>query len=170
MKEKVILVDENDRELGTAEKMKAHMECRLHRAFSVFIFNSRKELLLQRRAGSKYHCGGLWTNTCCSHPRLGETLKKAVKRRLREEMGFACDLRKVFDFVYKAALGKNLYEYEYDHVFVGNYDGVPRLNPTEADDWKWISLDELKKDIVKNAEKYTPWFRIILEKYLNQLR
>jgi len=169
MEEKVILVDESDKELGVAEKIKAHVEGRLHRAFSIFIFNSKNELLLQRRAKSKYHCGGLWTNTCCSHPQIGELLKDAVKRRLKEEMGYVCDLKKHFSFMYKATLGKNLYEHEYDHVFVGNYDGSPNLNLDEADEWKWISLDELKKDVLKNTEKYTPWFKIILEKYLSKL-
>ena len=169
MEEQVVLVDKNDRELGVAEKMKAHIEGQLHRAFSIFVFNSKKELLLQRRALSKYHCGGLWTNTCCSHPRFGESLKDAVKRRLKEEMGFVCDLKKHFSFMYKATLGKNLYEHEYDHVFVGNYDGNPNLNLDEADEWKWITLEELKEDVIKNADKYTPWFRIILEKYLDKI-
>lgn len=169
MTEKVVLVDKNNKEIGLEEKMKAHIDGKLHRAFSVFIFNSKKELLLQRRAKSKYHCGGLWTNTCCSHPRPNESLRRAVYRRLKEEMGFHCSLREIFSFMYKATLGKNLYEHEYDHVFIGNYDGTPKLNLEEADDWKWVPLDELKKDIARNAEKYTPWFRIILEKYLDKL-
>lgn len=169
MKEKVILVDENNKEIGFEEKMRAHIECKLHRAFSIFVFNSKNELLLQRRAKSKYHCGGLWTNTCCSHPRPDEPLHKAICRRLKEEMGFNCDLKEICSFMYKAVLGKNLYEYEYDHVFIGKYNGVPKLNFKEADEWRWVSVDELKKDIIRNAEKYTPWFRIILEKYLDKI-
>ncbi|GBE16430.1 isopentenyl-diphosphate Delta-isomerase [bacterium BMS3Abin15] len=169
MAEKVILVDKNNKEIGFEEKMKAHIECKLHRAFSIFVFNSKKELLLQRRAKSKYHCGGLWTNTCCSHPRPNEPLHKAVYRRLKEEMGFNCSLKEVCSFMYKAVLGKKLYEYEYDHVFIGKYEGDPNLNPEEADEWKWVSIDELKRDIIKNAEKYTPWFKIILEKYLDKI-
>lgn len=169
-KEEVILVDENNNELGVEEKMKAHEEGKLHRAFSIFIFNSKKELLLQRRASSKYHCGGLWTNTCCSHPRPGEKIIDAAKRRLKEEMGIITeDVWNVTSFVYKAILGNGLTEHEYDYVLVGNYNESPRLNPKEADGWKWVTLEELKKDIKENAEHYTPWFRIILEKYLSKL-
>lgn len=169
-KEKVILVDENNNAIGVEEKMKAHEEGKLHRAFSIFIFNSKKELLLQRRAQGKYHCGGLWTNTCCSHPRPGEKIIDAAKRRLKEEMGIITeDIWNVSSFVYKAILGNGLTEHEYDYVLVGNYNESPRLNPKEADGWKWVTLEELKKDVKENADNYTPWFRIILEKYLSKL-
>lgn len=170
MKEEVILVDENNNEVGVEEKMKAHQEGKLHRAFSIFIFNSKKELLLQRRAQGKYHCGGLWTNTCCSHPRPGEKIIDAAKRRLKEEMGIMTeDIWNATSFVYKAILGNGLTEYEYDYVLVGNYNESPRLNPKEADGWKWVTLEELKKDVQENSDRYTPWFRIILEKYLSKL-
>ena len=164
MKEEIILVDKNDREIGTGEKMKVHQDGKLHRAFSIFIFNSKNEMLLQKRSKAKYHCGGLWTNTCCSHPRKGELLEEATHRILREEMGFDCELKEVGDFIYKAKFNNGLTEHEYDHVFTGKFDGAPNLNPEEADDYKWIDLEKLKNEIKKNSNDFTVWFKIALEK------
>jgi isopentenyl-diphosphate Delta-isomerase len=159
MPNKIILVDKNDREVGTEFKMKAHREGKLHRAFSIFVFDSQKRLLLQKRASQKYHSGGLWSNTCCSHPRAGETLNEAARRRLKEEMGFVCDLRKIFSFIYKAKLDEGLTEYEFDYVLIGNFDGEPKINPKEAQDFKWVSLEFLSRDIKKNPDKYTYWLK-----------
>jgi len=166
--EKIILVDENDREMGSGEKLKVHEEGKLHRAFSIFVFNSKGELLLQRRAASKYHCGGLWTNTVCSHPRVGESLDKAVHRRLKEEMGFDVPLKEVFSFIYKVRFGNGLTEHELDHVFFGQYDSEPRPNPEETDGWKWVSLGELKKNVKKNPDSYTYWFRVSLDRVISR--
>jgi isopentenyl-diphosphate delta-isomerase len=159
MPEKIILVDENDKEIGTEFKMKVHGEGILHRAFSIFVFDSQKNLLLQKRASQKYHSGGLWSNTCCSHPRAGETLNDAAHRRLKEEMGFVCDLQKVFSFIYKVSLDGGLVEYEFDHVFIGNFDGEPKINPKEVEDFKRVSLEFLSRDIKKNPDKYTYWLK-----------
>lgn len=167
--EEIILVDKNDKQIGTGEKMKVHKEGRLHRAFSIFVFNSQGELMLQKRASSKYHCGGLWSNTCCGHPRAGEDLEKAAHRRLDEEMGFDCELEEAFPFIYEVSLDHGLTEHEYDHVFIGDFDGKPAVNPEEADDWKWINLDDLSKDIEKNPGNYTYWFKIALEKLIPQM-
>jgi isopentenyl-diphosphate delta-isomerase len=162
---KVILVDKNDNEIGIEEKLKAHQEGKLHRSFTIFIFNSKGELLLQKRAKTKYHSGGLWSNTCCSHPKPNKNLKEEAKRRLKEEMGIEVDLKEIFSLLYKAKVG-DLIEYEFDHVFLGKFDGNPRPNPTEAEDWKWINQKKLKKDLKENPEKYTAWFKIILDKAL----
>jgi isopentenyl-diphosphate delta-isomerase len=169
LNEMVILVDENDKEIGTGEKMKTHKEGKLHRAFSIFIFNSKGEMLLQKRAKSKYHSGGLWSNACCSHPRPGEYLEQATHRRLKEEMGFDCDLQKAFHFVYKTNLDNDLTEHEFDHVFIGEYDGEVEINPNEAEDFKWVIMDSLKKDVEKNPENYTVWFKIALREVLKFL-
>ena len=150
-KEEIILVDEKDNEVGIGEKLKVHREGKLHRAFSIFIFNPKGEMLLQKRAKTKYHSLGLWTNTCCSHPRPNELLVEAIYRRLKEEMGINCDLKKIFSFVYKADLGE-MTEYEFDHVFIGKFDENPYLNKEEAEDWKWISPGELKKDVKENLK------------------
>jgi len=163
MEEKIILVDKNDQETGTMEKMRAHLEGKLHRAFSIFVFDSQGRLLLQKRAKKKYHSGGLWTNTCCSHPRAGEFLEEAAHRRLKEEMGFDCQLEKAFGFAYKVKFDNGLFENEYDHVFVGKFDGAPIPNPEEADDWKWIDITELKKDIKQNPDDYAYWFKIAID-------
>jgi isopentenyl-diphosphate delta-isomerase len=159
----VVLVDEKDKEIGIEEKIKAHREGKLHRAFSIFIFNSKGELLLQKRAKSKYHSGGLWSNTCCSHPRPKETMEEAVKRRLKEEMGIECEVKFFDKIIYKAKVG-DLIENEIDYIFVGNFDGNPKPSKDEVEDWKWIKLNDLKNDIKKNPEKYTPWLKIILSK------
>lgn len=169
MNEMVILVDENDKEIGTEEKMKTHKEGKLHRAFSIFIFNSKGEMLLQKRAKSKYHSGGLWSNACCSHPRPEENLEQSTHRRLKEEMGFDCDLQKAFHFVYKTSLDNNLTEYEFDHVFIGEYDEEVKINQNEAEDFKWVSIDTLKEDVEKNPENYTVWFKIALSEVLKFL-
>ncbi len=169
MNEMVILVDKNDKEIGTEEKIKTHKEGKLHRAFSIFIFNSKGEMLLQKRAKSKYHSGGLWSNACCSHPRPGENLEQATHRRLKEEMGLDCDLQKAFHFVYKTNLDNNLTEYEFDHVFIGEYDGEVKINQNEAEDFKWVSIDALKEDVEKTPENYTVWFKTALSEVLKFL-
>ena len=145
--EKVILVNERDEPIGEMEKMEAHEKGVLHRAFSVFIFNDNNELLLQKRASSKYHSGGLWSNSCCSHPRTGETIVEAGTRRLIEEMGFIVPLESVFSFIYKAELDNHLTEHELDHVLIGRYNEAPKFNADEVEDWKYIDLDALANDI-----------------------
>ncbi len=169
-KENVILVDEKDNQVGLMPKLEAHQKGLLHRAFSVFIFNSDYKLLLQKRASSKYHSGGLWTNTCCSHPRDGEDTADAANRRLYEEMGIKTSLRKVYEFVYRAELDNNLIENEFDHVFYGIYNDDPILNTDEADDFKWIDMETLKNDIDNNADKYTVWFKIAFDYFYNYLK
>ena len=156
---RVILVDKNDRQKGTEEKLKAHQKGKLHRAFSIFIFSPKGEWLLQKRAKEKYHSGGLWTNTCCSHPQPGESLKKATHRRLKEEMGFDCPLKEIFQFHYQAKLDRGLTENEIDHVFVGNFVGRPRPNPEEAEDWRWITWLKLEQELTKYPDRFTYWFR-----------
>ncbi|MDO8601161.1 MAG: isopentenyl-diphosphate Delta-isomerase [bacterium] len=159
----VILVDKKDNIVGVGEKLKVHREGKLHRCFSIFIFNKKGEMLLQKRAKSKYHSGGLWSNACCSHPRSDKKTEDEARKRLKEEMGISCKLKEVFSFIYKANLG-NLIEHEFDHVFRGKFDGNPSPDEKEADGWKWISLKDLKEDVKENPEKYTAWFKIILEK------
>lgn len=167
-KSRVVLVDENDAPLGAMEKMEAHRNGgRLHRAFSVIGFSPRGEILLQRRAATKYHSQSLWTNTCCSHPAPGETTLEAAHRRLREEMGFDVPLQEVFSFVYRAELDTGLTEYEYDHVLVGEFSGEPLCNPQEVDDWRWISPEALKADMEASPQKYSAWFRIIIGRYFD---
>lgn len=166
MEEYVILVDENDNMVGTAEKMDAHINPRLHRAFSIIIVNSKDEVLIQKRALDKYHTPGLWANTCCSHPRPGEELDAAAHRRLQEEMGFDTELAKVFSFIYEARFENGVTEKEYDHVLFGRWDGTPIKNPAEVADYKWMAKNALTEDIKKNPEMYTPWFRIAWEKLL----
>lgn len=168
MKEYVILVDENDNEIGIEEKMKAHEDAKLHRAFSIFIFNTKGEMLLQQRACEKYHSGCLWTNATCSHPRPGENVEHAAHRRLQEEMGFDCELKKEFSFIYIAEFDHGLTEHEFDHVFIGSYDGAVKPNSAEADDYKWIDLETLKKDIHDHSENYTVWFKIAFDKVMER--
>ncbi len=169
IEEKVILVDRNDKQIGLMSKMEAHQKALLHRAFSVFVFNRQKELLLQQRAEGKYHSPGLWTNTCCSHQRNGETSIEAGKRRLQEEMGFTCDLKEVFSFVYQAPFDNGLTEHEFDHVMVGYYDKNPEVDPQEVGAYRWMLLEDVKKDIKMHPEKYTEWFKIIFEESLHIL-
>ena len=168
--EKVILVDKNDNQVGLMPKLEAHEKGVIHRAFSIFIFNSKYELLLQKRASSKYHSGGLWTNTCCSHPREGEDILDAANRRLDEEMGIKTSLRKVYDFIYKAELDNQLTEHEFDHVFYGVCDRDPKLNKDEAEDFKWVDMETLNNDIIKNEDNYTVWFKIAFEYFYNYLK
>lgn len=162
--EKVILVDGNDTPLGEMEKLEAHRKALLHRAFSVFVFNKKNELMLQQRAAGKYHSPLLWTNTCCSHPRPGETTDAAAHRRLTEEMGFDCDLTEIFSFIYKEPLDQGLTEHEFDHVFVGIFDGIPLINPEEVEECKWMKMEDIAIDLVKNPGQYTVWFRIAFER------
>ena len=165
--EKVILVDENDKELGFEEKLSAHQNGgKLHRAFSIFVFNSKEELLLQKRAREKYHSALLWANTCCSHPRPGESLEEAVHRRLKEEMGFDCDLEEKFSFIYKVDFENGISENEFDHVFFGRFDGEPNPEPKEVSGWEWVAPEKLKEDIKKNPEKYSYWLKTSLDKVL----
>ncbi|MBD79506.1 MAG: isopentenyl-diphosphate delta-isomerase [Crocinitomicaceae bacterium] len=160
MDNSVVLVDQNDRPIATMDKIEAHQFGFLHRAFSVFIFNSKGEMLIHQRALSKYHCGGLWTNACCSHPRLNESTVVGAKRRLHEELGFTCNIRKVFDFVYKSEVGEGLVEHEFDHVFIGNYNGPVDANPNEIKAWKFANVEALKSDLKLHPDTYTPWFKI----------
>lgn len=170
MIEKVILVDKNDNEVGTMEKQEAHVKGLLHRAFSVFIFNDKNELLLQRRAVNKYHSGGLWTNTCCSHPRQNEKTKDAAKRRLLEEMGMRSTLKKQFDFVYKAKLDNNLYEHEFDHVFFGFTNDLPIINPEEVEEYTYKTLEDIGNEMKTTPDKYTEWFKICFREVVNSHR
>jgi isopentenyl-diphosphate Delta-isomerase len=158
--EDVILVNEADEELGTMEKMEAHRKALLHRAFSVFIFNSRGEMLLQQRAMNKYHSGGLWTNACCSHPRPGETVEGAAIRRTKEELGFYPQLKKAFTFIYRADFDNGLTEHEYDHVFIGQYDGTLKPDPEEISDCCYKKLEDIRENIETHPGMYTEWFKI----------
>lgn len=169
MEEFVVLVDREDNEVGLMEKQQAHVAGLLHRAFSVFVFNSKGELMLQQRAASKYHSPTLWTNTCCSHPRENETYKQAANRRLVEEMGFDCDLLYKFHFIYRANLDNGLTEHELDHVFIGTFDGEPKLNPEEVMAYRWVEMDVLKKDMQTNPQNYTAWFKIIFDQYISHI-
>lgn len=159
----VILVDEHDNELGSMEKMQAHVEAKLHRAVSVFIFNSKGEWLLHQRALEKYHSKGLWTNASCTHPAPGETTIDAAHRRLAQEMGLAADLKHVHSFVYKALLENQLTEYEFDHVFVGITDETPQPHANEVMSYKYINYNNLQHDIQQNPHNYSAWFKIIVE-------
>lgn len=165
----VILVNEQDKMLGSMEKMEAHQKGLLHRAFSIFILNSRGELLLQQRASKKYHSGNLWTNTCCSHPVPGEDTLLAAHRRLNEEMGFDTFLEPVFSFIYKADFDNGLTEHEFDHVYTGVYDGPVAFNETEVKDYCYMKIDEVRNSMQHHPDKYTAWFKIAfpkLEEYL----
>ena len=168
--EYVILVDNNDKFIRVMEKMEAHEKAVLHRAFSVFIFNSQGELLLQQRAGHKYHSPFLWTNTVCSHPRQGEKTIDAANRRIVEEMGFNCEFKEAFSFIYKADVGQGLTEHEFDHVFIGISDIEPIPNADEVSAWKYINLDALEKDVKENPDRYTVWFKIALVEVLEHFR
>lgn len=167
MPEFVVLVDQEDKPIGTMEKMEAHEKGLLHRAFSVFIFNRAGEMLIHRRAHHKYHSGGLWTNACCSHPRENETPVQAAHRRLVEEMGFDCELEKAFEFTYKSKLDNDLYEHEYDHVFIGEYGSEPPFNPDEVADFKYLATGKLLEDIEQNPANYTEWFKIAVKKVID---
>ena len=162
--EEVILVNKKDIQLGLMPKMEAHRKGVLHRAFSVFIFKSSRELLIQKRSSQKYHSPGLWTNTCCSHQRDGESTIDAANRRLNEEMGLNADLKEIFSFIYRANLKNGLIEHEFDHVLVGYTDLSPIINIKEVEDWKWVDLSILEHDIDKNPNIYTEWFKIIFKR------
>ena len=169
IEEQVILVDSDDNQIGLMNKMEAHEKALLHRAFSVFIFNDKGELMLQQRAADKYHSPLLWTNTCCSHQRNAETSLEAGKRRLQEEMGFTCDLNEVFSFIYKAPFDNGLTEHELDHVMIGYYNENPIINPEEVESFKWMTLEEVKSDIDQQPEIYTEWFKIIFKESYQKL-
>ena len=167
----VIIVDPNNKQLGVYDKIRAHQEGLLHRAFSIFIFNHKNETLLQKRALQKYHSGGLWGNTVCSHPKPDEDILKSIERRMIEEVGFSTNVSEVFSFIYKSEYENNMTEHEFDHVFVGSYDKNPNLNPSEASDYRWVNIDYLKSDLLKSPEKYTSWLKIIFEneEYLEKI-
>ena len=170
IKDFVVLVNENDEKIGLMPKMEAHEKGLLHRAFSVFIFNKNKELMLQKRSLKKYHSPGLWTNTCCSHQRDGESNINAGMRRLKEEMGFSSELREINSFIYKVIFDNGLIEHELDYILVGEYENDVEPNSQEVDDWKWIDLDEINDDIKTNPEEYTEWFKIIMDNHYNDLK
>ncbi len=168
--EEVILVTPEDQVIGTMPKMEAHEKAVLHRAFSVFVLNGRGQTMLQQRASHKYHSPLLWTNTCCSHQRLGETNIEAGKRRLREEMGFETELQELFSFIYKAPFDNGLTEHELDHVLLGYYSGDPEINPEEVADWKWMGLEDIHEDMAENPDRYTAWFRIIFDRFYQHIQ
>ena len=170
VQEFVILVDQADTPIGIEEKMKAHREGTLHRAFSIFIVNSRREMLLQRRAFTKYHSGGLWTNACCSHPRPDEDLETAVHRRLQEELGFDCPLEEVFHFVYCASLDQGLTEHEFDHVFMGVYDGEVVPNRDEVEAIRWVRFEDVQTALTQHPDEYAIWFRIAFQRFTSLLQ
>lgn len=170
MTDYVVLVDESDNDIGVMEKMEAHVSASLHRAISVFIFNTAGEMLLQKRAKSKYHSGGLWTNTCCSHPRPDESPSDSASRRLMEEMGLTCQLKPAFTFIYKCELDNSLFEHELDHVFTGVSDSPPTLNPEEAEDFKFINLEQLQQEVELYPELFTVWFRIALPQLIARIK
>ncbi len=161
--EQVVLVDERDVEVGVAPKLAAHVEGRLHRAFSVFVFDRRGRMLLQRRAPGKYHSPGLWSNTACGHPRPGEPTAAAAARRLGEEMGFQCALEHRTEMLYRAEVGAGLVEHELDHIFVGTHDGEPAPDPAEVAEWRWMDPARLHADVAAAPNRYTPWFRLAIQ-------
>ena len=167
--ENVILVNTNDEQIGLMPKMEAHEKAVLHRAFSVFVLNEKNEIMLQQRASHKYHSPLLWTNTCCSHQRDGETNLQAGNRRLQEEMGFETELKELFHFIYKAPFDNGLTEHELDHVMIGYYNGEPKINPEEVENWKWMGIEEVQKDMQSHPEVYTVWFKIIFDEFYHYL-
>ena len=168
-KENVVLVDRKDNPMGLMPKLEAHEKGVLHRAFSVFILNQKSQLMLQRRALDKYHSPGLWTNTCCSHPRESESNIEAGVRRLKEEMGFTTPLKPMFSFIYKSKFDNGLTEHEFDHVLLGYYDKQPFINTIEVSEWKWMSLDKIILEIKNKPEDFTVWFKIIFERFYNHI-
>ena len=167
--ENVILVNENDEQIGLMPKLEAHEKAVLHRAFSVFVLNSKNEIMLQQRAHQKYHSPLLWTNTCCSHQREGETNIEAGSRRLFEEMGFKTELKELFHFIYKAPFDNGLTEHELDHVMIGYYNDAPVINPEEVEDWKWMKIEDVKNNMEFHPELYTVWFKIIFDEFYHFL-
>jgi isopentenyl-diphosphate delta-isomerase len=160
--DKVTLVDEQDNVLGSMDKMEAHRQGILHRAFSILIFNSKGELLLQKRSRNKYHSGGLWTNACCSHPTLNESINDATRKRLKYEMGIDLQPTYVYKFIYECKLNDDLTEHELDHVFTGIFDGTPIINLDEVEDWKFVTMQYLREDVHRHPDRYTIWFKLIL--------
>jgi isopentenyl-diphosphate Delta-isomerase len=169
IEEQVILVNELDEPMGLMNKMEAHEKAILHRAFSVFVLNEKNEVMLQQRARHKYHSPLLWTNTCCSHQRAGETNIEAGTRRLYEEMGFKTDLKELFHFIYKAPFDNGLTEHELDHVMIGYYANDPIINADEVEQWKWMKIEEIKEDMIANPADYTVWFKIIFDEFYHYL-
>ncbi len=169
IEEQVILVNEKDEAIGLMPKLEAHEKAILHRAFSVFILNEKNEIMLQQRASHKYHSPFLWTNTCCSHQREGETNIEAGRRRLYEEMGFVTELKELFHFIYKAPFDNGLTEHELDHVMIGYYNHEPVINPDEVESWKWMRIEDVRTDMDQNPDIYTIWFKIIFEKFYHFL-
>lgn len=169
MEEQVVLVNEQDEVLGLMEKMQAHENGILHRAFSVFLFNGKGEMLLQKRAARKYHSPNQWTNGVCSHPRIDETYVEGAKRRLKEELGIEAELSEKFHFVYKADVGQNLWEHELDHVFTGIFEGEVHLNADEVSEIRYISMEDLDREMTASPENFTEWFKIILAEYKHHL-
>jgi len=167
--EQVILVNEKDEPIGLMNKMEAHEKAVLHRAFSVFVLNDKNEVMLQQRAHHKYHSPLLWTNTCCSHQRAGETNLQAGKRRLYEEMGFNAELKELFHFIYKAPFDNGLTEHELDHVMIGYSNEVPSINPDEVESWKWMKIEDIKEDMIQNPALYTIWFKIIFDEFYHYI-
>ena len=165
----LILVDKNDEPRGTLEKLEVHRQGLLHRAFSIFIFNTKGELLLQQRADDKYHSGGLWSNTCCSHPKFGEDIKVSISKRLNEEMGLVCETTFAFSFVYKAELQNGLIEHEYDHVYFGTSDVTPKANTAEVKNWKYVGIEDLAEEIKNYPESFTEWMKICLPRVAESL-
>lgn len=166
MEEQLILVDEKDNEIGYLDKLSVHKEGLLHRAFSVFIFNSKDELLLQQRADVKYHSAGLWTNTCCSHPVFGEDISQTINRRMQEEMGLECNVDFKFRFIYQTPFDNGLIEHELDYVYFGRCDDIPMANPKEVKDWKYMNLEKLEEEILNHPHKYSSWLKICLDEIM----
>lgn len=167
---KVILVNEDDAEIGTMEKLEAHQKGLLHRAFSILVFNDKQELLIHKRAEGKYHSAGLWTNTCCSHPAPHEDIETAAHRRLKEEMGFDCPVEVQFHFIYKTALENQLTEHELDHVLIGIYNGEVNPSPEEVSDFRWMALDQLQQEMRENPTDFTFWFKLIMQNHYDKLK
>jgi|SRR5690606_11430795 len=165
----VLLVNEQDKPIGEMEKLAAHEQGHLHRAFSVFIFNEEDELLLQQRADEKYHGAGLWTNTCCSHPQMNEIVLESAKKRLQFEMGIDCDLQWVYSFIYKEKVENNLIEHEFDHVFKGYSNEKPMPNLNEVKDYKWMSISDIFSDMANNPKQYTVWFKKALPELVKRM-
>lgn len=165
MNRELILVDRHDNVIGYGEKLEIHRQGKLHRGFSIFVINKNNELMLQQRAFSKYHSGGLWANTCCSHPLRDEVLEKTVHDRLRYEMGFGCDLEYLYQFIYHVTLNNNLTEHELDRVYLGTYDQSPKPNPNEVADWKWMDIDKLRQDLIQNPNIYVYWLKEAFEQF-----
>ncbi len=168
MEEKILLIDAQDKVVGTCEKMEVHRQGYLHRAFSIFLFNHRGEMLLQQRAREKYHSGGLWTNTCCSHQNADESAETTVHRRLKEEM-ISTSLKFLFKFIYRTTLNNSFIEYEFDHIYVGSYNGIPKPNPLEVQQWEYFSVENIQLQTSKKPHKFTEWFKIIIKQHIENL-